>query len=247
MRRYRPLERFTRAVEDYQRYRPDYPPALGRLIDGLRLPDRARVVDLGAGTGIATRRLQRANWNVLGLEPNRAMAQAGSAGGGSFAQGRAEQLPLGDQTVDLFTGGQCWHWFEMGSALAELERVARPGAWSLAFWNVRKQVGPWLGYEALLQQYVGGYSGAGQRPTTLERVAERLGRPLELWELWPFEDLLDWEQVLGRTRSTSNVLHGVEDREAFEADLHAWFRGEARGGRVALPYETVLGGWLVSP
>ena len=116
----------------------------------------------------------------------------------------------------------------------------------MAFWNVRRQVGPWLGYEALLQQYVGDYSAAGQRPTALEKVAGRLGRPLELRELWPFEDLLDWEQVLVRTRSTSNVLHGVEDRAGFEADLLAWFRGEARVGRVALPYETILSGWLVS-
>lgn len=86
VRRFRPLERFTSAVENYRRFRPSYPDALCETFAGL-LPEIAepRVLDLGAGTGISTRWLrERSKAAVHGLEPNASMLAAGAAEGGSF-------------------------------------------------------------------------------------------------------------------------------------------------------------------
>jgi SAM-dependent methyltransferase len=40
--------------------------------------------------------------------------------------GTAEQLPLGDASVDAVTVGSAFHWFDQGVAQAEIARVLRP-------------------------------------------------------------------------------------------------------------------------
>lgn len=121
-----------------------------------------------------------------------------------------------------------------------MQRVGREGAWSVAFWNVRRVDGGAAGYEALLLKPSSGYRGVTQGRTPLERIAQRLGRPLDLERVLAWEDPLDWETLLGRTRSASYVIHEVPDRAGYEAELWAWFDSEQRAGRVRLPYECVL-------
>ncbi|MHC4375624.1 MAG: class I SAM-dependent methyltransferase [Planctomycetota bacterium] len=248
VRRYRPLERFTNAVENYKRFRPSYPDSLRDALEGL-LPKSTgpRVLDLGAGTGISTRWLREGSQaTVHGLEPNASMLAAAKAEGGSFVRARAEQLPFQDGSIDLFVGAQCWHWFELDRVLPELRRVGGAEAWSVAFWNVRRVDGSAAGYEALLLEHSTGYQGVTQGRTPLERIARRLGRPLDLERVLAWEDPLDWETLLGRTRSASYVIHEVADRARYEAELRAWFEAEQHGGLVRMPYECVLGGWRVS-
>lgn len=245
VRRFRPLERFSSAVENYRRFRPSYPDGLRAALVEL-LPDapNANVLDLGAGTGISTRWLRELpKSRVFGLEPNASMLAAAAEEGGAFLRARSEQLPFVDRSVDLFVGAQCWHWFELDRVLPELRRVGRAGSWSVAFWNVRRVDGCAAGYEALLLEHSAGYQGVTQGRTPLERIARRLGRSLDLERVLSWEDPLDWETLLGRTRSASYVIHEVADRPAYEAALRDWFEAEQRDGRVRMPYECVLGGW----
>jgi SAM-dependent methyltransferase len=39
----------------------------------------------------------------------------------------AENTGLDASSFDLVTAGQCWHWFDSGAAMVELQRVLRPG------------------------------------------------------------------------------------------------------------------------
>jgi SAM-dependent methyltransferase len=67
---------FGEVAETYDRLRPSYPQ---QLIDDLRaltgIPERARVLEVGSGTGKATVLLAGAGFDVLGLEPDGAMAE----------------------------------------------------------------------------------------------------------------------------------------------------------------------------
>jgi SAM-dependent methyltransferase len=70
--------RFSNRVEDYVRYRPEYP---REIVDVLRddcgLTPESVVVDVGSGTGLLTQ-LFLENGNVVyGIEPNAAMREAG--------------------------------------------------------------------------------------------------------------------------------------------------------------------------
>jgi SAM-dependent methyltransferase len=44
-----------------------------------------------------------------------------------FRIASAEHTGLDASSFDLATAGQCWHWFDSGAAMAEIQRVLRPG------------------------------------------------------------------------------------------------------------------------
>ena len=51
--------------------------------------------------------------------------------------GTAEAMPLPDDSADAVTVGQAFHWFDGPAALAEIERVLRPGGALALAWNRR--------------------------------------------------------------------------------------------------------------
>ena len=70
--------RFSDRVENYIRYRPDYPPeALALLRSDCGLGPRHVIADIAFGTGIWTRHLLENGSAVFGIEPNADMRQAG--------------------------------------------------------------------------------------------------------------------------------------------------------------------------
>jgi SAM-dependent methyltransferase len=69
--------RFSDRVDDYVRYRPDYPAA---LVEWLRREQGVTsdwdVADIGAGTGISSKMLLDAGYRVTAVEPNAPMRAA---------------------------------------------------------------------------------------------------------------------------------------------------------------------------
>lgn len=66
---------FGHAAEEFQRYRPEYPPELfERLLAAVAPSHRRRALDLGAGTGRATGALLRHFAEVIAVEPDPRMA-----------------------------------------------------------------------------------------------------------------------------------------------------------------------------
>jgi SAM-dependent methyltransferase len=55
--------------------------------------------------------------------------------------GTAEEIPLGDASVDAVFVAQAFHWFDNERALAEIARVLRPRGALVVMWNV--PAGPW--------------------------------------------------------------------------------------------------------
>ncbi|HEX3452530.1 MAG TPA: hypothetical protein VHS26_04450, partial [Solirubrobacteraceae bacterium] len=67
-------ESFAAVADEYERGRPDYPPAVvGALAAELGLARGATVLDLAAGTGKLTRALLAGGLNVLAVEPQAAL------------------------------------------------------------------------------------------------------------------------------------------------------------------------------
>ncbi|MGA7130288.1 MAG: hypothetical protein WBZ19_28505, partial [Chthoniobacterales bacterium] len=62
-------QRFSDRVENYAKFRPNYPDALIRFVLE-RLPAPAVIADIGSGTGILSDQLLGAGYTVLGVEPN---------------------------------------------------------------------------------------------------------------------------------------------------------------------------------
>lgn len=69
-----PIQRFTKTVEYYSKYRPTYPPAVIKTLQSAcNLTWQSVIADLGYGTGIFTHILLDHGNKVFGVEPNKAM------------------------------------------------------------------------------------------------------------------------------------------------------------------------------
>lgn len=125
---------FEASGEDYDRYRPGFPEAAAVAI----VPDRAKVaLDLGAGTGKFTRLLIDRADTVIAVEPSEAMLavlQANLPGVDGLA-GNAEAIPCPDDSVDVVSVAQAFHWFDREPACAEIARVLRTGGTLGLVWN----------------------------------------------------------------------------------------------------------------
>jgi SAM-dependent methyltransferase len=121
---------FGRVASEYERARPEYPVELVDCAEReLGLGPGSTVLDLAAGTGKLTRRLQGRFARVIAVEPDDAMR---ACIGGDVRAGTAEAIPVGDAEVDAVFVADAFHWFDWPVALAEIRRILRPGAGGLA-------------------------------------------------------------------------------------------------------------------
>jgi SAM-dependent methyltransferase len=134
---------FDAWADEYERYRPGYPPALFDLIaDRLSLPAHASVVDLGAGTGKVARAAAARGWRMTAVEPGEPMVavlreRAEREGVPvEIVVATAERTGLPDAAFDAALAGEAYHWFDAPVALAEMGRIVRPGGGIAFFWNV---------------------------------------------------------------------------------------------------------------
>ncbi|TDC27386.1 class I SAM-dependent methyltransferase [Kribbella albertanoniae] len=120
---------FSEDAELYDRVRPDYPPRLyddlGELL-GVAAP---RVLEIGLGTGQATRPMVQRGWSVSAVEL-----------GAELAEVARRNLPTVDVTVadfdtwelpgptyDLVLSATAFHWLDPGTRVRRCAQVLRPG------------------------------------------------------------------------------------------------------------------------
>lgn len=140
-------EGYTQTADQYVKGRPDYPPQLADwLRDSLGLRPGTTVVDLGAGTGKFTPRLLETGARVIAVEPVAPMlsklAQAWPQV--ETRVGAADAMPLPDASVDAVLCAQSFHWFATRPALAEIDRVLKPGGRLGLVWNRRDARVDWV-------------------------------------------------------------------------------------------------------
>ncbi|MEP6924593.1 MAG: class I SAM-dependent methyltransferase [Pyrinomonadaceae bacterium] len=139
-----PTGRFSNRVDNYIRYRPDYPRAIIELMHNeMNIQENAVIADIGFGTGIFTKMLLETDCMVYGVEPNEAMRDAGAkflrdSANFKSINGTAENTNLPDESVDLITAAQAFHWFDAPRAKREFHRILRPEGFVVLIWNERK-------------------------------------------------------------------------------------------------------------
>lgn len=116
----------------YDRYRPAPSPEVLEVLStaaGVERPEL--VVDLGSGTGLATRAWAARAVSVVGVEANPRMVEQARAATAvpnvRYVEAFAAETALDDGVADLVTSFQAFHWMEPEPVLAEAARILRQG------------------------------------------------------------------------------------------------------------------------
>ena len=224
---------FGEVADAYDRARPGFPAEAARWLVGA---ERARVVELGAGTGKLTVELAGQGHRVLATDPSAPMLAhlRRTVPAAWVAQAAAEAIPVATSAVDVVVAAQSFHWFDHPVALAEIARVLRAGGALGLVWNHRDESVPWV---RRLSGIIGGEPLSEGPSTTLLRsglfgVVEH--RRFRFWQHLDRERLLD----LVRSRSYVAVLPDAE-RSALLDKVSALYDGYGRGpDGMSMPYVT---------
>jgi SAM-dependent methyltransferase len=115
----------------YNAHRPRPPE---ELLDALARYAGGRlelVVDLGSGTGLSARAWAARAAEVVGVEPNESMRSVAVAHTAEtnvrYVAAFADETGLPDESADLVTCSQSFHWMDRAAVLAEAARLLRPG------------------------------------------------------------------------------------------------------------------------
>jgi demethylmenaquinone methyltransferase/2-methoxy-6-polyprenyl-1,4-benzoquinol methylase len=133
------------------------------MVDRLRIPASASVLDVAAGTGSITRLLKTRGHRVVAVDltPEMILHHPGPL----KVQARGERLPFPDRTFDALTFGYLLRYVDdpLG-CLAELTRVVKPGGMigmvefglPSGLWRA-----PWRFYSGVLLPFAGRLIGSG--------------------------------------------------------------------------------------
>jgi ubiquinone/menaquinone biosynthesis C-methylase UbiE len=214
---------FGAVADRYQRGRAGYSAA---TIEWLLGPEPLEVLDLGAGTGKLTAALLAAGHSVIALEPLAEMRAilTETLPAATAIDGRAEDLPLPDRSVDAVLAASAFHWFDREPALDEIARVLRPPG---VFGLLGNRFDTSVDWQRRLNR-IGGSKGiyrAGHWPTQ-EELRERFAEVTDAPD-FPQAIEIDLETLTDYMASTSQIATmDEEERAATLARVEALWAGD---------------------
>jgi ubiquinone/menaquinone biosynthesis C-methylase UbiE len=252
-----PTKRFTGRAQNYARYRPRYPQSvLSWLVKKWDLSPASVIADIGSGTGILSELFLKHGNRVFGVEPNTEMRHVAELQLREYANfvsiaGTAEATSLPDNSADIVTAGQAFHWFAMEETKTEFLRILKPDGLVVLLWNRAKNTGAPLGqaFAELVDKHAL-QPEAQQKPERPDKdpaIEEFFDGRVEK-QLFDNSGSLDWESFRGGFLSASwaplpgdEKFEGVigDLRKIFEAfQTEGWLRNELKTELYAgrLPY-----------
>ena len=233
---------FESVADEYDAARPDYPPG---VFDALGSLEGLQVLDVGAGTGIATRQLSARGARVIAVDPGRevlARALARTPSLPAIASDGAV-LPIRDGVVDLICFAQAWHWLGPDGRAPEAHRVLRAGGRWAGWWShARADRDPWFdAYWSVIERACPG-THRGQRDTDWGATIAGAG----LFDLeprvtvpWTREVSVDGWMTDQASHSYVAALPDAE-RSRLLTDLRSIIDVQFPDGAMAVRYETWL-------
>lgn len=117
----------------YHQVRPRYPSEIFDKMDALcGANQHLEVLELGSGTGIATRPMLERGWNVTCVEPGGALAAVAAADLAEFSDLRIDTVRFEDweergPSYDLIVSATAFHWIKPEARYTKTQRLLRQG------------------------------------------------------------------------------------------------------------------------
>jgi SAM-dependent methyltransferase len=230
--------RYSDRASQYARARPSYPAEAIDWILG-QVVERPRVLDVGSGTGIATRLLAAGGARPVALEPNLPMIVASGAPVPTICAA-GEALPLRADTFDLVTVFNAFHWLRAEEALAEIRRVLRAGGKLAVAWNDWDHTDAFTSeFVKLMRSYAGDFPPEDRDAEVAPLYASAQMSAVERRD-FPNRHVLDAPGLRARIESMSYIPLDGPDALDMRARLDALFQRYAADGVVVHHYTTCV-------
>ena len=240
-------ERFSSRVENYIKYRPEYPVEIIKFLSKeIKFTPKWNIADIGSGTGILSKLfLENGNF-VFGVEPNNEMRKAGEQQLKKFPQfnsinGSAENTDLKANSIDLISAGQAFHWFNLEKSKKEFQRILKKNGYVLLIWNSRKtNYSRFLKeYEKLLINYSPDYKLVDHKNIN-ENILNKFFYKYKSKILSNYQ-IFDFKELKGRLASSSYApLPDHPNYKPMIKELKSLFNQNEIEGRVKFDYDTEL-------
>lgn len=235
---------FESVAEEYNAARPSYPSA---VFDALGDLSGVQVLDIGAGTGIATRHLLDRGASVIAIDRGPAVLSRAKSHTPCLIAVVADGavLPFPDASMDLLCFAQAWHWLDESTRCGEAHRVLRhAGRWAAWWSHARADNLAWFDtYWSTIESACPGAHrsqrdtdwGAGVAESGLFEVGDRIVVP------WTREISVD-DWITDQTTHSYVVALSPSARLRLLADLRAILDHQLPSKTMTIPYETSL--WI---
>jgi len=209
------------------------------------------VLDVGCGTGIATRQFQAAGCRVLGVEVDARMADVARRNGLEVEVAAFETWESAGREFDAVIAGQTWHWIDPMAGAAKAAHSLKPDGRLAVFWNafqpspdiagafaeVYRRVAPDLPFKPFTKPALDGYSGLCTRAADGMRALGAFNDP----EQWRFE----WERSYTRDEWLDQLPTSGGHGQLPAAQLEQLLAGfgsaiDATGGSFTMGYCAVV-------
>ncbi len=242
------LDRFSNRVDNYIKFRPDYPSEiLAFLKQKGFLKKNTVVADIGSGTGISAELFLKDGNIVFGVEPNKEMREAGErllSGYKNFKSinATAENTSLENSSVDLIIAGQAFHWFDKVKCKEEFKRILKPDGVVVLMWNDRRIDSTQFleAYEDFIKMFATDYLQVNHKNID-EKIFNNFFEGDYQMESFLNYQYFDLEGLKGRILSSSYMpTEGHKDFDFMMSVLKKIFTRFQEDGKVTIEYDTKL-------
>jgi SAM-dependent methyltransferase len=223
---------FGAQARDYAHYRQGHDTAFFDRLSAFGVGEPGqRIVDLGTGTGLFARSMDRRGCSVIGIDCAEALLnEAGRLNESEntrveYRLGKAEDTGLPSSAFDAVTASTCWHWFDRPAAAREAHRLLVPGGklvitaldWLLLPGNV---------IEATLQLIARHQPAMYSGPYTFlypEWTSDLVAAGFNAWDVFAYTTILSYshEAWCGRVKASASIATLDSDKiDRFTADLN---------------------------
>lgn len=234
-------EKFTGKAEIYSKYRPGYPKKyIDYLISYNNLTSEKTVADIGSGTGIFTRELLQKNLKVIAVEPNEDMRNIAVESLKNYPKytqlsTTAENTGIADNSIDLVTATQAFHWFDMPKFKVECKRILKPDCNVALVWNSRDFTSPLVNENAeICKKFCPDFKGFSGGMEENHEIYGQFFKDGKYETKFFTNDMeLDLDSFIGRNLSASYALTKADANydEFIEAIINL-FEKYKKGGKI---------------
>ena len=134
--------KFTGKAEIYNKYRSNYPnKCIEDILKTVNANKDISIADIGAGTGKLTKQFLEKGIKVIAVEPNADMLEVAIKNLSKYnelfeyKQEPAEKTSIDDNSINIITVAQAFHWFDKNTFKKECKRILKPNGVIAIMWN----------------------------------------------------------------------------------------------------------------